>query len=331
MAKKETISYEIDPFNRLVYRKSSKTSSVTGFRTVIDGEFKTGENNQLSYCLKKPSSTTPQELKLSGNWSLDRNHNLIFTLDKENNQQAKDKLKFEGKIIDAKDNKLVLELATKDCRGNPHFYLLKLTGSWRIDKHNRLNFIVTKETGQVDQLKFCGSWDINKQNQLIYTYTQTQLKTKEKLIHSLAFKGYWNITKKNRLTYILNKETGLCFNFRVGVAKPLKRGLEYEVAIGATAKKKFTLYGSWKINQALGLLFEMPYEEGKIRNILFGANCSIDKQTNLNLKVKNTAGGNMGFDLKLSKMFLHNIGECYIKALKDGKEISLLAGAGFRW
>ena len=36
-------------------------------------------------------------------------------------------------------------------------------------------------------------------------------------------------------------------------------------------------------------------------------------------------------DLKFSKSILKNIGELYVEALKERKELSLSCGAGFRW
>jgi len=62
---------------------------------------------------------------------------------------------------------------------------------------------------------------------------------------------------------VLNKEINSCFDFQVSLGKPIKRGLQYEIGVGVKpAKKKFTLFGFWKINQKLGLLFEMPSQKG---------------------------------------------------------------------
>jgi hypothetical protein len=183
-----------------------------------------------------------------------------------------------------------------------------------------------------DELAFCGSWEVNKQNQLIYTYTQTKLKRKEKLTRSLTFKGYWDINEKNRISYVLNKELNSGFDFKVSLGKPAKRGLEYEIGLGVSPKKeKFTLFGSWKINEKVGASFEMPYKQGKIRSLIFGATCKLDKQMNLELSLKNTFHDNLGINLKLSRSILKGAGSAFAEALKEGKEISVLAGAGFRW
>lgn len=332
MRKAEKIRYEVDPFNRLIYAKTGRESCVLQFRTVLDGEFKVDKRNQLSYRVKKPSLAPTQQLKLSGNWSLDKEHNLIFVLDKENNQKQGEKLTLEGEIIDTKADALVFSLATKDSKDQTQLYLLKLAGRWQADKHNRLSFLVSQAKYPADELKLSGSWEINRQNQFIYTYTKTSLKTKDKLNRTLFFKGFWDITAKNRLSYVLSKEINSGFDFRVSLGKPLKRGLEYEIGVGASPlKKKFLLFGSWKISPRLGLLFEMPAEEGRIQRLIFGATCKLDKGYNLEFKLKNSRNEDLGMQVKLSRTILKGLGETYLGALKEGREISLVAGLGFQW
>ena len=73
----QKIRYEVDPHNRLTRLGPGK------FRQVIDGEFKLDDNNSLAYHVKKSDNIDiPQQIKFSGDWSLDTGHNLILTLDK---------------------------------------------------------------------------------------------------------------------------------------------------------------------------------------------------------------------------------------------------------
>jgi len=325
MRKTERIRYEIDPFNRLIFSKSKRGR---GFRYVLDGTFRIDKNNVLTYQLKSsPNPPIPRQLKLCGNWSLDPEHNLALTLDK-----GKDKLTLKGEIIAARADALVFCVSTKDSGGKTHLYILQLQGQWQVDKYNCLSFLVKKENDLYDTLTLTGIWEVNAQNQLIYTYTRTALKRKKKLYQTFTFKGFWEITEKYRISYMLNEELNSGFDFKVNLEKPLKRGLQYEIGIGvAPVKKKITLFGFWKINEKLGLLFEMPYEEGKLRSIIFEATCSLGSGYNLNLRLKNLSHQDLGIDLKLSKTLFKNQGEAFLEALKEGKEVSLLAGIGFRW
>ena len=333
MKKIEKIEFEIDPFNRLVFAKSKRQSKITKFRHVIDGIFRIDKDNVLTYQLKSPSPPTiPRQLKLTGNWSLDKEHNLVLTLDKENNQKARDKLTLRGEIIAAKADALSFLLSTKDTKGNIHLYILELTGKWQVDRYNRLSFMIKKEHDLHDELTLCGSWEVNAQNQLIYTYTKTILKRKTKLLRQITLKGFWDINEKYRISYVLDKEINSCLDFKASLAKPTKRGLLYEIGIGAKpVKRKFRLLGSWKVNPKIGLLFEMPYEAGKIRSIIFEANCTLGNGYYLDLRLKNVKHRDLGINLKLSKSLFKNQGQAFFAALKQGKEVSFTAGLGFRW
>ncbi len=333
MRKTEKIRYEIDPHNRLVFAKTGKKSQVPKYRTVLDGKFKIDKNSSLIYHVKSPrDAKIPQQIKLTGNWSLDKDHNLVFTLNKWNKQYAGNKLTIKGELIDVKANRLSFAVATRDSLKRTRIYVLKLGGRWQADRYNRLSFQVTKERGLTDKLTLKGAWEVDKQNQVIYTYTKAHLKTKERSTKTITFKGYWNITERHRISYILSKRVDSRFDFRVRFSKLVKRGLQYEIGIGAIpARQTLTLFGKWKVNAGLGLLFEVPYEKGKIRRIVFGATGKLDKDYYLDFKLKNKSGKDLGIEIKLSRKILKDQGEAFIQALTASKELSLVAGMGFRW
>jgi hypothetical protein len=333
MKTQEKITYEIDPNNRLIFSKTGTSSPLPKFRKILDGKFQTDGNNALIYHVKQPQgSDIPAQIKLTGNYSLDKAHNLMLTLDTQNNQYAASQFTIKGELLDAKDNEVSFVITTKDSLDKTTTYILKLNGSWQADEHNRLTFNISKETGSPDKLTLQGAWEANNQNQIIYTYTKTNLKTKEKTTNTITLKGYWDITEKHRIIYVLNKETNSQFDFKVSVGKPLSRGLQYEIGIGAVpVKRQITLFGEWKLNEKVGLLFEMPYEQGAIKAIVFGATCQLGKNNMLDFKLKDTLGKDLGINIKLSHKILKDQGEAFIQAIKENKEISLLAGIGFRW
>ena len=324
MPDREKISYEIDPHNRLIAKKTGRLSDVKRFRKVLDGRFKIDKDNSFTYHIKKSSGIDiPQQVKLSGNYSLDKDHNLIFTLNKWNNQVVGNRLIIKGQLLDAKSDELSFSAGTRDVTGNKKVYILKLNGSWKADKYNRLSFEVTKESGAEDNLILQGAWQVNDNNQIIYTYGKESL---------LTFKGYWDISEKHKITYVLNKQINSGFDFQIGLLKPVKRGIEYKINIGANPKAKIlALSGQWRINERLGLLFEAPYEGKKIKSFSFGADFKLTQKDTVELKLKNNKGQGLDASLKLSRNILKGAGEAFIKALKEGKEVSLSAGAGFRW
>ena len=131
---------------------------------------------------------------------------------------------------------------------------------------------------------------------------------------------------------MLNKEIKSEFDFKVSVGKPAGRGLEYEIGIGARpSKKTITLFGRWKVSKKMGLLFEMPYEEGEIRSVTFGGWGKLGSNYNLEIRLENKLGEDLGINVKLSRRILKSQGEAFIRALNSQEEVSIVAGAGFRW
>ena len=116
------------------------------------------------------------------------------------------------------------------------------------------------------------------------------------------------------------------------MGKPVARGLEYELGVGARpSKKTITLFGEWKVNKKIGLLFEMPYEEGKVRSVILGGWGRLDKNHKLEIRLQNKIGEDLGIDVKLSRRILEGQGEAFIRALRSQKEVSIVTGVGFRW
>ena len=333
MKKTEKIRYEIDPHNRLVYEKTGRKSDVPGFRTVVDGKFEIDKNNQITYHVKKTQgSGIPQQLKLKGKWALDKDHNLVLTLNKWGSQIAGNKLTIESEFIDAKDNMLSFALTTKDSKNNTHIYVVKLGGRWQADEYNRFTFNVKKETGTTDKITLRGVWEVNKQNEIIYTYEKSTRGKKEKTIKTITLKGYWDIAGKHRIIYVLNKEIESEFDFKVSVGKPAARGLEYEIGVGAApSKKTIMLFGSWKVSKNSGVSFEMPCSEGKIRSVILGGWAKLDENHKLEIRLQNKTGEDLGIDVKLSRNIFEGQGEAFIRALRSQKEVTIVAGIGFRW
>lgn len=330
---REKIRYEVDPHNRLISKESENETEVKKFRDVYDGYFKPEQDNFLVFHIKKSQGLdVPQQMKFSGNWSLDENHNLVFTLDKWNNQCEGNRLIIKGDIISVNENQLAFQIVTKETSLKEHIYILSLLGTWHADEYNRLAFAVQKERGNSDVLRFEGSWQVNKQNQIFYTFSRETLNSEEKISNTLTFKGYWDISEKYRISYILNEEISSKFDFKISVCKTIKQGLQYEVAIGSSLKNKtIVLSGIWRISDKLGLTFEMKYGDENIRTIILGASCKLDDGYVLDLNLKNRLGEELGIELKLSKVFLENLGESFLKVLSSNKEIELVAGIGFKW
>ncbi|MDP2981553.1 MAG: hypothetical protein Q8N67_05800, partial [Candidatus Omnitrophota bacterium] len=231
----DKVFYEIDPFNRLIVGKPpGRGSMVKKFRKVVHGRFGTDENNELFYEVNKSSGIDiPQKIKFSGKYSLDKNRNLIITLNKWNNQCEGNRLTLKTKIIDANNNEIALSVNSKVSENKSLTYIMKLYGSWQADKHNRLTFGVEKENNKTDELTLSGAWEINRNNEIVYKYGEDG--------QALTFRGHWDIADKHRIRYALDKKTGSGFSFKSSLGTLAPKGkyayVTFDIGIGISKTK----------------------------------------------------------------------------------------------
>lgn len=317
------VKYEIDPHNRLILTKAE----IPKFRTVYDGTFQTDKNNRLTYHVKKTDSKkTPQQIKLSGIWHLDKNLNLSFMLDKWNQNCFQNKLTFKSTLRSATSNQLIFTLTTKDNKDNRRDYLLKLNGAWQADRNNQLSFKIENENVSQKNLTLSGAWNINNIHQIAYSYTSRNKK------HTLAFKGHWDIGEKNRISYILEKKIGSEFDFKISYCRITPKGLTFEITFNENnekIKKSMCLQGEWDINKKIGILFKV--RPGEKNNIAFGGFLKFDNDSQVKVLLQNEAGKPLGFETTISKAFPKKQGEVFLKMLAQKKSATLTLGAGFKW
>jgi len=335
----EKVRYEIDPHNRLIIKKTGKKTKLPRFRQVLNGCFKVADDNTLIYHIKAPipeDIRAPYQIKLRGKWSLTKNHDLMFTLDKWRRQTFGDQLTLQGDIIDVKKNSLLFAVTTRDKDGVQSIYALKLQGSWQADKNNRLTFRVKKGQHKYDILTFDGIWKIGKNYQIIYQYKKAQLARKLKKIHTLVFKGYWDIKNKARISYVIDRNTNSVFNFKTSLGVFKDDYIKYELGIGLSYKPKpikrtITIFGTWKIKKTVGLVFEVEYERKKVHTIVFGAKAKLTDKDTVLFRLKNNINRDIGTELELSHQILKGDGQAFLRLLKSERESAILVGAGWGW
>ena len=206
----DRVFYEIDPFNRLIVGKPpGRGSMVKKFRKVVHGRFGTDENNELFYEVNKSSGIDiPQKIKFSGKYSLDKDRNLVITLNKWNNQCEGNRLTLKTKIIDANNNEIALSVNSKVSENKSLTYIMKLYGSWQADKHNRLTFGVERGRDAIDDLVLSGAWELNRNNEIIYRHGKDAyavfdigigVSNARKLRRKVIFSGRWKMGKAREL------------------------------------------------------------------------------------------------------------------------------------
>ncbi|MDP3791764.1 MAG: hypothetical protein Q8R38_06965 [Candidatus Omnitrophota bacterium] len=336
----QKIRYELDPYNRLILNEAGRKSAFPKFRQVLDGRFKTDKFNNLSYHIKAPlapDDKIPDQIRLSGEWSLTDDHKLRLKLDKLGRETFGDQITLQGEILDVDKNSILFALTTTTKEDTRTTYVLNISGSWKADEFNRLYFHVRKETGRYDILTFNGIWQINKDHQIVYQYEKARLIRKKRQTHTLIFKGYWDINKRMRISYILSKDTDSVFDFRTSAGIFKEDYIRYEIGVGLTARKNPTiqtikLFGEWKLKKDIGLIFEIEYENKVKSAIVFGADAKLTDKDTVSLRLKSDIKNkDIGINLELARKIFEGDGEAFLRALASRKESAIYAGAAWRW
>ena len=324
---KEKIIYHIDDVNRLVIRQKNKCLTPRG-------NFKIDRNNRLYFWLNEPLSwrkeyQLPERINLNGRWQLNDERNLEIISDRYTDGQ----LILKINIISAIANALIFGVNQIDSQGQSHLRILKISGVWKADEYNRINFIIEKKVLS-DMLVFKGEWQLNKNQKVTYTYEKTDLKTKTKTLNTLVFEGFWQINSSHKLTYILEHSTKSRFDFRAQLESPNiypKEGaIKYRIGIGTRkerVKRIVYLYGEWKFNRKLGLAFEMDYGKGKIRNIEFGATMHLDRENEIMFSLMNKIDESLAINVIFTHRFLKQLdAEAFLRIKKLQRESGIEAG-----
>jgi len=297
---KTKVSYEVDPHNRLIIKRSGARSNLKRFRKVVYGRFRTDNKNRLYYEVFKSSGTTvPQKIEFSGRYSLDKTHNLIYKLNKWGNQCEGNRLRLRTKIIDTSGNEIVFLSSSRLSEGKGYIGTMKLHGLWQVDRTNRLKFGVKREDKKSDILTLFNAWKINN-NEIVYSYSRNE--------KALRFKGSWVIRKRYRLGYILEGTIDSGFNFRSSLGQIVPKGkkiyLRFDVAIDISKRKRVK------------------------RKIIF--RCRF-KARGIKEAVLEVSPCKRGVSLRLKKEILNKRGISYIESFFRDRERYLGGGLALRW
>lgn len=287
-----------------------------------------------------PTPTNPNQLErrskvLKGRWELDKRHRLTYKSDEDLDAEEAE---LEASLIAAEAGGLVVAVTEKQKEGKVVTSLARLSGNWRANDKNEIQFEIEKEFGKKDVLTFRGNWKVGKSNEIIYTYRKTSLKTKTRTVETLTFKGTWDISEKNRLAYTLEGSTDETFRFRGAFQTKsiaAKKGeLRYQIGIEAAGKKKtqtLILFGKWKLSNKLELSFEMEYENGRRHEIRFGAVFHPGHGLTIDAELISREGDSLGIELTLTKELFQGQAETFLRLRKSVQESAVEAGIRISW
>lgn len=303
----------------------------------VNGRFSVDRNNRLAYWLNEPASwgkryDMPPKVAFTGRWGLNKNYDLELHLLRRENQFEGDRLTLRGDLLSVDNDSLVFELKSYDRRGLLHIQLLKLSGFWQANAYNRIGFMVQRASA-TDALILGASWQVNKNQQISCAYKKTDLKTKTRTVRALTFEGFWQIGGAKRLTYILSHGERSHFDFRCQIETPnlypQKNVIKYRLGTGVSAKA-VSLYGAWKFDRNLGLVFQMDYGRGKRRRMEFGANARVNEKDEIVFSLVNKTNEPLGATVTYTFHFLNKTDAAlFLRLKKAQKEARVEAGLRF--
>ena len=330
---KNEIRYEIDPYNNLVAVSGRKTS-LNFFREVLRGKFSLGKNNELVYTLRQSPSKTklPKKVILKGSWSLTKDHELKLTFEQEQRKSFGKSIVLKGQIIAVKKNKLLFSIRQRTASNKTVYSSINLQGQWQMDKYNRINFNLTKESSPKKNLIFLSKWQIDKNHRLIYKYSKLNVQNGIRKTHYISFDGTWKVLSKYRIKYIIDSRTDVGFDIKVSLQKLTGRAIDYDISIGAGKNKEsFTLHfsGKWKLTKNTQVFFEIKKENNKRSDIQFSSETQISLQGILACALKYYGTDKkIGYTIKFKRGIKSIDGQIYAKILKNSKEKAVFIGVG---
>lgn len=268
-----------------------------------------------------------------GVWKLTPRHELRYV-----RRGREEEIVLTGDLVAAEEAGLVIQVQERHADGAAVSRMLTLRGRWEADAMNRLNFLVERRSRQRDRLTFSGGWEIGGSNELLYRFEQIHLKTKKRRTHTLTFRGAWDLDGERRLMYWLDRDSDSGFRFRgsfqTATVLAKEGAIRYQVGVEVQGRRRpqtITLFGRWKLSRKLSLDFEIPYADGLVRPITFGATYSVNPQNAIEARLTTPGGKPLGLEVIFSREFLKDSGEAFVRLKRSLEESAVEGGVRFRW
>jgi hypothetical protein len=92
------------------------------------------------------------------------------------------------------------------------------------------------------------------------------------------------------------------------------------------------LYGTWRIRNGIGLIFETELAGGGIYSMVFGASVRITEHDSVFFKLRDPTGKkDLGLEIELGRDILEGAGSAFLRFLRSPEESALLIGGAVRW
>ncbi len=333
------VRYDIKPSRAHTPRRSRAKSIAASCKKVTESRYALGHDNTLVYeARKSPWLDNPARIKLKGSWSLDSDHRVVCTLEKQYLKIPYVKKTFKAEIVEVSGTAITCLISTRTPGGDTSFQTIHLTGKWRTDASNRLIFDVERQREKTDSLIFKGTWYVDEQRSITYIYARASGPRKTTLQKTFTLKGYWDISRRHVLSYIIDASCGSGFHFtgtpQLCVAYGSRTGVVYELGIRTAGKtllhRTVTIFGSLKPAGRFKLAFEIAYERGVRKTLYYTAEIVYSDSRTTRIALKNIYGEYLGIELVATKNVFKDL-HVWAQARYRAPDTALQAGLSLRW
>ncbi|MEI8344589.1 MAG: hypothetical protein WCG06_00785 [Candidatus Omnitrophota bacterium] len=266
-----------------------------------------------------------QNQPIKGHWHLGEGHEIIYRAKDATGRHA-----LKAALVAAEPEALVIGADLPNEDGQKATHLVKLSGRWRVNRHNRIVFLVNRRDYQ-DTLLFRDDWKLGPHYDIIYTSGGNG--GQDHKPQQLVFKGFWCMPAKNRLAFVLGDDPAAAMTFSGNfVRKTLPAGMgsiDYRIAVGSLWKKNrhdLSFAGRWKLAPNLGLNFEVDYDDPRKKPICFAAEYRLGVDRSITVLLKSTDGRPVGAELLLPREFLELQGQTLLRLVRVLEDVRIEAG-----
>lgn len=270
---------------------------------------------------------------VKGTWKLTRDHELRYL-----REGAREQVVVSGPLVGADARGIRFRAESRSVDGDAAGRELEIKGRWESDSRNRLVFLAAKEDGGHDRLRLEGGWETDHDQGILYRYQQEDLKTKRKALHMIRFHGMWEVGDDRRLVFVLDRSSDSAFRFRGAfqtnsvLAKDGQLRYQFGAEVdGRGRRRAVTLFGKWKISRSLALSFEIPYGDGRVSGIDFGADLGFLPGGELSCRLLTRKGKPLGVEVLFTREFLEGDAELFARLRRLGGETAVEGGVRLRW
>ena len=262
---------------------------------------------------------------VKGHWHLGEGHEIVYKA-----KDATGRHVLKAALVAAEPLALVIgaDLAKED--GQKVTHLVKLSGRWRVNHHNRIVFLVNRRDS-CDTLLFEDYWKLGPHYEIIYTSGGNG--GGDHKPQQLVFKGFWCMPAKNRLSFVLGDNPAAVMTFAGAFAKktlPAGTGcIEYRIKVGSfwkTSRRELSFAGRWKLAANLGINFEVDYDDPRKKPICFAAEYRLGVDRSIAVRLKSTDGRPVGAELLLPREFLELQGQTLLRLVRVLQDVRIEAG-----